>query len=56
MNAILFCTALLIALSAWILNTHVDTLPYACAEVSKQDPIEVQKLCAQAKRNRSWMK
>jgi hypothetical protein len=56
MNVILFCTAFMIALFAWVLNTHLEPSVYACAEVSKQDPIDVQRLCNQAKRNRPWMK
>ena len=57
MNSILFGTALLIALFAWILNTQVEySVVYACSEVTKQDPIEVQKLCEREKRGKWWMK
>jgi hypothetical protein len=37
-------------------KTTTETSVYACSEVSKNDPPNVQKLCAQARKNRPWMK
>jgi hypothetical protein len=56
MNGILACTVFLIALFAWVLNTQINySTVYPCSEVTKQDPEDVQRVCAQAKRNRPWM-
>lgn len=56
MNGILFCVALLIALFAWVFNTHVEPSVYACSEVTQSDPIDVQKLCERERRGKWWMK
>jgi hypothetical protein len=56
MNGILVCTAFLVALFAWVLNTHIEyPTVYPCSEVTTKDPVDVQRVCAQAKRNRPWM-
>ena len=46
---------ILIALFAWLFHAYSEVSVYACSEVTKQDPVDVQKLCAKAKRNRPWM-
>jgi len=57
MNGILACTVFLIALFAWVLNTQIEyPTVYACSEVTTKDPADVQRACAQAKRNQPWMK
>ena len=56
MNIMLFFIVIMVAILAWFLNNYVEPSVYACSQVTKQDPIEVQRLCAQEKRNKSWMK
>lgn len=56
MNKLLFCVALLIALFAWVFNTQVEqSTVYACSEVTKRDPMEVQRLCERERRGKWWM-
>ena len=56
MNTMLFFIVIMVVIIAWVLNNHVEPSVYACSEVTKRDPIEVQRLCAQDKRNKPWMK
>jgi len=56
MNGILFCAALLMALFAWVFNTQIEySTVYACSEVTKSDPIDVQRLCERERRGKWWM-
>ena len=56
MNALLFLAAVWIALLAWILNTKLYyPVVYACSEVTKNDPIDVQQICEQERKGKWWM-
>ena len=46
---------ILVALFAWLFHAYSEISVYACSEVDKQSPQDVQQLCAKARKNRPWM-
>ena len=56
MNWLLCTVALMVVLFAYVLNNSTEQSVYACSEVTKSDPIEVQKLCDRARKSQPWMK
>lgn len=56
MKAIAISLIMLGSLFAWIFYAHSETSVYACSEVTKQDPIDVQKFCERERRGKWWMR
>ena len=56
MKITVISTIILIALFAWLFHAYSEVSVYACSEVNKQTPQDVQQLCANARKNRPWMK
>jgi hypothetical protein len=56
MNIVLILLAWWIALAAYIFNVHMEPSVYACSEVTKKDPADVQKICERERRGKWWMK
>jgi hypothetical protein len=56
MNWILACVICLMALFAYVLNDNIEPSVYACSDVAKRDPNEVQRLCDRARKNQPWMR
>jgi hypothetical protein len=55
MKLIIMAVILLVALLSLVFTANSEPSVYACSEITKQDPVDIQKLCDKERRGKWWM-